>query len=115
MNAQRTTAEDWLMRNGPPAHFGTYDRAAVAESIAKIDRLPAAKPGRGRRQDLADRVGRDIREQLNSGSMTIPDLTRMKLEAIADQFGCSKNTASKVKDQIIAAETNSGKKREKRN
>jgi hypothetical protein len=103
MNAQRTTAADWLMRHAPPAQFGSYDAGALEAAIAKIEQQPAAKPGRGRRSDLADRVERDVRAQLRSGTMKIEELTTMKLEAIGDLFGCGKNTAAVVKSRILAS------------
>ena len=108
MNAQRIAAAEWLMRSGPAAHFGTYDRVALLAAVKNIGRQPSsAIPGRGRRPDLGERVERDIRAQLRSGDLTLDKLTAMKLKTLGKKFECGKNTASKIKKRIIE-QLNSG-------
>jgi hypothetical protein len=102
MNAQRITAYEWLKRNTPAAYFGSYDRDALMAALAKIDQPTPAKPGPGRRPDLAQRVERDVRANLSSGELTLQDFAGMKLKDIAAEYNCKINTASVVKSRILA-------------
>jgi hypothetical protein len=103
MLAQWNTARRWLIENGPPANFGTYDVGALKLALRRLEKIEPAdlkRPGRGRRPDVLPRVVKEMLATLKAEEYTAEQLFSLPSKQLGHRFNCGKTTASAALDQV---------------
>jgi hypothetical protein len=102
MLAQWNTARRWLIENGPPANFGTYDVGALKQALRRLEKIrpeDLKRPGRGRRAGVLPRVVSEMLTALE-GEYSTEQLFNLKTKQLESRFKCGKTTASTALDKV---------------